>query len=362
MRKIVRWFFLVLATISPFFIFIFTDTSLPNSKSNLIDIRFGAASWMVTGVVGFLGFIVLYLTIIFENRIFNNIRGIEEYYYPYALDYSDIQRNLQNYVAKSKKKDLIFLYYSYLLSVWSLNIMWCTLLKHYSQTPLIDIKLILKGTFSVYELSGILMYGLGVSFWLITLLFGIVLCLVINQVNILGKSKLPDTTDLTNVGYLYKSNADTSEIIFKCSPQLNIYRFEDKFEVYLESKLSFTYVTYLFKFYRHGEDFKFNIYYKIEGENNNKYLILQNKIKEINFEVDNKNEIIEYIIHEDLTCELEVFTNCGETVGRYLCIMTNENKHHYNFKISKKVLYDKMNLEKTKIPQLNKGSTVEGSY
>ncbi|APH06534.1 hypothetical protein [Bacillus weihaiensis] len=353
MRSFLRWSFFVIVALLPLIIFISVEPSNTEIAKTIIEKRFSASSWMVAGVVGFLAFIVLYLTIIFENRIFKSIQGIQEYYHPYALSYSDIQRNLQYYISKSKKGDLIFLYYFYLIAVLSLNVMWCALLKFYAPITLNELILVNQWSFTVYDLSGIIMYGLSISFWLITLLFGAVLCLVINNKNIIGAFKLPKVDDLLDAEYLNEIKAATSEIIIKGNPEINIYQLENEFELYLDSKLPLNNITYQYKIYSATDDLKINIYQKIDKKLNNKNLhdqVLKLEIK------SDLTKIVKRMQSQELTYELVVYTNSGLVIGRYVCNLDKSNLRIY---IVKKVAFSNQNLESSKIPQLALGTSVE---
>lgn len=353
MRSFFSWSLFVIVAILPFIIYGFVQPSNTEMAKTIIEKRFSASGWMVSGLVGFLAFIVLYLTIIFENRIFKSIQGIQEYYHPYALTYTEIQKNLQYYISKRKKGDLILLFYAYLIAVLSLNTMWSALLKYYAPITWKELTLVNQWSFTVYDLSGIIMYGLGISFWLVTLLFGAVLCLVINNKNIIGSFKLPKVDDLFNVEYLSEIQADTSEIITKGKPEINIYKLENEYELYLNSKLPLNNITYQYKIYSVKDNLKINIYQKIEKVLDNKNL--HDQVLKLATQSD-LAKLVRKMESQDLTYELVVYTNSGVVIGRYVC---NFDKKTLTIYIVKKVAFSDKNLESPKIPQLDVGTSVE---
>lgn len=358
--KIVSWGVVLLLTILPFIFLLQTEApTLSKIDIGIIDKRLAASSWMVSGLVGFLAFIVLYLTIIFENRVFKNVRGISEYYFPYALSFGDIQRNLQNYINATRKKDLISLFYAYFISVFSLNSLWVFVILYYFPPKQIAWKELLSIDFNILDASGLILYGLGLSFWLITLLFGVVLCCVINDVNIISKIKLPQNNQITSITYLKAVGADVSEIIYKISPQLSVYQIENQhinYEVYLDSSLSLHDLTYAYKFY--DQTAKVNMYYKIKKNTSAEKSILKNDLIKLEVEAQYGKEIIEKIFTEKLTCELQIYDNEGNCVGRYLCKNNLNNENIHVFCIDRRIPIGD-NLEMEKIKSLKAGISIE---
>lgn len=353
-KKIFTWGGMLITLTLPLFLLGFLDGA--TNISSVMESRFSAISWLITGIVGFLALIVLYLSIILENRILKKIRGLNDYFQPFGFGISEIYRNLHIYISKTGMKDLIFLYSAYLIAVNSLNALWIILLKYYVPLHIYELIHINNWSINLNSLSYFVFYSLAISFILFSLIVGFMLLLIINEKNIFGKYKLPKGKELFDIEYLLDSKASVGEILKKSNPTLHIYYNEENLELYIDSLLPLYNITYHYKFYKYQESFKLNIYQKISKETNfekNESV----KVKKGNYKLDINSFVqkkIDEIFKDDVLKELIIYDNKGNIIVKLKLNLTNQS-----LLIDRELPIPHKNLEKEKIKKIDEETIVE---
>lgn len=269
MGKIIGLIYLILINVLPlvYFLLIQDKAIVEDDVIIKIDKQFSFVSWSVTAITSILAFGVLYLTILLDKNLFNNIKRTKEFYKPYHIEKKDIINYIYGNRNLKWKLGLLIFFIIFSFSTFFINLFWVNCISYYSNYSIFDFKSIFSFLWivDINIMSDILAVCVPFTFWMITVAINIFIYLILAENKLLIKIQVPTQKESLDIKFLKSQNSDLNEILYKAGPLLTIY---DKYEnqrktidLYLEQDIPWINFFLVFKFYK-DESIKYKLYYK----------------------------------------------------------------------------------------------------
>lgn len=267
--KILKAIYLIIIIVLPIIFFIFIQDESIDSEIvvSKVNTQLSYLSWVVTAITSILAFGVLYLTILFDKKIFKNVQSTKKFYSPYSWDKQQIKHYIYDVVTDKWKYSLEVFFLVFSITTLFINLFWVLSLSHYSDYKLWPFKEIFSFEWfvDINVMTDILSLFLPVMFWIITSGISVIIAYITESKGVSGKMILPESKQKIDVPFLYSQDADLSELFLKAGPILTLYtKYEDDKEMkdlYLEREIPWENYYAIYKFYSKGSlDYK--LYYK----------------------------------------------------------------------------------------------------
>ncbi|MBG9456026.1 hypothetical protein ABE61_18750 [Lysinibacillus sphaericus] len=271
--KILKVIYLIIVIFLPLIFFIFIQEESIDSEKivSKVNTQLSYLSWVVTAITSILAFGVLYLTILFDKKIFKNVQSTKQFYRPYSWDKQEIKHYIYDVVTNKWKYSLEVFFLVFSITTLFINLFWVLSLSHYSNYKLWSFKEIFSFEWfvDINVMTDILSLFLPVMFWVITSGISIIIAYITESKGVSGKMILPESKQKIDVPFLHSQNADLSELFLKTGPILTLYtKYDDDKEMkdlYLEQEIPWKNYYAIYKFYNKGSlDYK--LYFKCEHE------------------------------------------------------------------------------------------------
>ncbi len=269
MWKKIGVFYLCLINIFPlvYFLLIQDKVIIDDSVISKLDKQFSFVSWSVTAITSILAFGILYLTILLDKNLFNNIKRTKEFYKPYHIEKKDIKNYIYGNRNLKWKSGLLIFFIIFSISTFFINLFWATCISYYSNYTLFGFKSIFSFLWvgDINIMSDILAICVPLTFWIITVAINVLVYIILIESGVLMKIKVPNQRESLDINFLKSQDTDLKELLYKAGPLLTIY---DKYEnqrkildLCLEQDIPWANYYLVFKFYKKGS-IKYKLYYK----------------------------------------------------------------------------------------------------
>lgn len=349
MRKITGIFYLILINVLPlvYFLLIQDKAIVDDDILIKIDKQFSFVSWSVTAITSILAFGVLYLTILLDKNLFNNIKRTKEFYKPYHIEKKDIKNYIYGNRNLEWKSGLLIFFIIFSVSTFFINLFWINCISYYSNYGIFDFKSIFSFLWvvDINIMSDILAVCVPFTFWIITVAINIFVYLILAENRLLIKIKIPTQKESLDIKFLKSQNADLNELLYKAGPLLTIY---DKYanqrktlDLYLEQDIPWTNYFLVFKFYK-DELVKYKLYYKNCAEELN-----QIRPKSTVIEIDNDN-FYEFLEKDANFVDVSVFSLEYDEVASFKLSLI-KNRDQSIFIPFRQILHNGKHIEKGRL-------------
>ena len=352
--RISRIIYLLVIIFFPVFYFFMIQAQevLDEDIISKIDKQFSFISWSVTAITSILAFGVLYLTILLDKYLFNNIKLTKEFYKPYHIS----KKELKNYIYGNSnlqwKSGLLYFYSIFSLSTFFINLFWATCIGYYSNYTIFSLKEIIsfKWLGDINTLSDILAIFVPLTFWIIISAINILVYGILIENRFLIKIKIPSKLERLDINFLKSQEADLGELLFKSGPLLTIYnKYENGIkgiDLCIEQEIPWRNYCVVFKFYQEDK-IKYKLYYRSSdnGSDNPKPVSLY-------VDIDDKEEFFKYLNEDTNIADVSFFTLEGEEISSFK-LSLDINTDQKVFMPFRQILHIGKNIEQGRLKIMN---------
>src|SRR5690625_4794241 len=356
-NKGISLIFLFLSSITPIIILYFSDFEIPDDESLYKKLSEQATllSWIFTGIIGFVSFIVLFITFTFENKLVVAANTLKRIITPFGYNSKELKQALIDYNSLLKRDRILdFLFYVF-LSIGSLvSIIWGTIVGFYTKFQLsLELEL---------SLPSVVFFGI-YAFWLILHALFILVGIIIYQVrfnkNPFMKGSLPTIKEVMDIEYIEKNGGDFNEFFSINYPKLDFYENPPQnnptFELDFSLPIAMNHFQFVMKFYS-NEKVILKCYGKLDNivdyDNVGKSHL-------VNLSTDFKRSVYNELLSNDSHGELQIFNSNMEIISRFMLIKKVVSKHHFYYEFSRSIEMSGKNLDKGLLQNLTKSIEVD---
>lgn len=229
--------------------FFIVSKSLPDSLSNSSNLM----SWLFGGIMSLLGFVILFITFSYENKLLTASRIKQQILRPYALSLEEIILNFSEYKLYISKNFLLNYIYWVFIIISSISIFtWGIIICFYTRFSFFS------KVFTYNQLTNIIVlvtWGV-LSFLLISI--SILLNLIRFNKDPLERGYLMNEKELSDIQKIKEKNGDLQELLYKISPTITLLRTPkmdmEEYELNIHFPMKLSNIRFVSKIYNANRD------------------------------------------------------------------------------------------------------------
>jgi len=351
--KVASVLFLILSIITPIIILYFISFNVHDNEELLHKKLYDQAtllSWIFTGIIGFVSFVVLFITFTFENKLVVSANTLKRIISPFGINIKELKRAFIDYNSLLRGDRVLKLIYYIFLTIGSfVSVIWGTVIGYFTQFEFPT-----KIDFSV---PSIFVFGI-YSFWIILygvfILVGILIFQIRYNKNPFQKGSLPTIKEITNVDFLDKKGLNFDEFFSINYPTIKFYQNPPKqketYEINCCLPIALNNYRFVIKFYS-NEHVILKCYGILKGivdyENIGKDYI-------DNLSSDFNKSVYKQLLTEESYGELQLFNSELKVIARYLLEKRIIRNNYFYYEISRSIEITGKNLDKGLLLNLKK--------